>query len=44
MLKMGKIIPPSKEMVTICLEEFSVEQKAWLDHFEARLSEKESMF
>ena len=37
MLKIGKIIPPSKEMVTICLEEFSVEQKPWLDPFEARL-------
>jgi hypothetical protein len=44
MLKIGKIIPPSKEMVTICLEEFSVEQKAWLDPFEARLSVAKTKF
>lgn len=44
MLKLGKIIAPSKEMVTIYLEEFSVDKRSWLDPFETRLSISKEKF
>lgn len=44
MLKMGKIIPPSKETLTVYLEEFSVDEKAWLNPFEVRLSVAKKKF
>jgi hypothetical protein len=38
MLKLGKIIQPTEEIVTVQLEEFKINEKAWAQPFEATLS------
>ena len=46
MMNLGKFIPPklSRGLVTLQLEEFSVEEKKWLDPFDVRLSLKRDKF
>ena len=46
MINMGKLIPPkpSKDLVTLQLEEFSIESKMWLDPFEVRLAVSKDKF
>lgn len=39
-----EIIRPSKEIFTVSLEEFSVDERAWLDPFETRLSVTKEKF
>jgi hypothetical protein len=40
MINLGKLIPPkpSKDLVTLQVEEFSIDKKTWLDPFEVRLA------
>ena len=38
MLKLGKIIQPTEEIVTLQLEEFKINEKAWAQPFEVTLS------
>ena len=46
MVNLGKFIPPksSRGLVTVQLEEFSVDEKKWLDPFDVRLSLKSEKF
>ena len=46
MINMGKLIPPkpSKDLVTLQLEEFSIESKKWLDPFEVCLAVSKEKF
>lgn len=44
MLKLGKIIQPTEEIVTVQLEEFKINEKAWAQPFEATLSLSKEKF
>lgn len=44
MLKLGRLIKPSKDVVTLQLEEFSLEKKAWQDPFDVKLSLNKESF
>ena len=46
MINLGKLIPPkpSKDLITLVVEEFSVENKKWLDPFEVRLAISKEKF
>ena len=46
MINMGKLIPPipSKDLVRVEVEEFSIENKKWLDPFEVQLSVSKEKF
>ena len=46
MINLGKLIPPkpSKDLVTLHVEEFSIEEKTWLDPFEVRLAISKEKF
>ena len=43
-LKLGKIIQPTEEIVTVQLEEFKINEKAWAQPFEATLSLSKEKF
>ena len=44
MIKLGKLIPPSREIVAIELRSFDVESQTWLDPIEVRLSLSKQKF
>jgi hypothetical protein len=44
MLKLGKIIQPTEEIVTVQLEEFKINERAWAQPFEATLSLSKEKF
>ena len=38
MIELGKLIPPSREVVTVQMEEFDVQTRSWREPFEATIS------